>query len=110
MLSQLFRVKKVKEPLIKQEQIQSVVNTIKPFSSLSVYKGKGHLIKTNCKRMDSMDKLLLGFFILNSVLIISTAIYAPTVTNSTFFSVWQFLQLCLICYLGYRSSNRKKGK
>ena len=110
MLAKLFRVKKVKDPLIKQEQIQTVVNTIKPFSSFSVYKGKGNLIRTNCKRMDSMDKLLLGFFVLNSVLIISTAIYAPTVTNSTFFSIWQIMQLGLICYLGYRSSTRKTGK
>lgn len=96
--------------VFSSEAIRKIRQKIMPFSSFDVYIGKEDQIKSNYQKTDSRDKLLLATFIINSVLIIATAIYAPNVTNSVFFSLWQFGQFGLVCYLGYRSSKRKKAR
>ena len=62
--------------------------------------------KAGYHRLGEADKLLLLAFVLNSVMLVATAIYAPTVTTTWFFNGWQGVQF--LVYLAYRFTHRRQ--
>jgi hypothetical protein len=109
-LSKFFKKSVVCDPVCKQSTASKIRRLIMPFSELNVYISNRKKIRDNYKKVNKMEKMLLALFVFNSILLIATAIYAPTVTRTTFYSVWQIGQLGLIFYIAYRSTHRGRSK
>ena len=61
----------------------------------------------------AIRELLLLLFVLDTVLLVVVAIYAPQLTSSLGYSLWQFLQFAFLVYLAYRigkHKNQARGK
>lgn len=58
-------------------------------------------------RLGDGDKLLILLFVLNSIMLVATAIYAPTVTYTWFYKGWQGVQFAFMVYIAYHLSHRR---
>ena len=59
---------------------------------LDTYRGRKDEVKTNFRGLQPLDQLLLLLFVLDTVLLVVVAIYAPQLTGSLGYSLWQFLR------------------
>ena len=95
------------------ETAQKIRRRIMPFSELDTYRGRKDEVKTNFRGLQPLDQLLLLPFVLDTVLLVVVAIYAPQLTGSIGYSLWQFLQFAFLVYLAYRigkHKNQAQGK
>lgn len=91
------------------EQTQRIRRTIMPFSEVEEYRGRGNVARQNFRQMQQVNRMLLILFVLNSVLMCATAIYAPEATSSAFFYAWQGAQFCFLLVLAYRFGRKREA-
>lgn len=91
------------------EQTQRIRRAIMPFSDVDEYRGKGQVVRQNFRQMQQVNRMLLILFVLNSVLMCVTAIYAPKATSSAFFYAWQVAQFCFLLVLAYRFGRKHEA-
>lgn len=91
----------------KPETAQKIRRSIMPFTEVENYRGQSGEMKKNFRGLQPMDRMLLLFFILDSILLVAVAIYAPTLTGSLGYSLWQFAQSGFLLYLAYRIGKHK---
>ena len=91
------------------EQTQRIRRAIMPFSEVEDYRGKGTVARQNFQRMQQTNRMLLILFVLNSVLLCSTAIFAPEATTHAFFYAWQVAQFCFLMVLAYRFGRARRA-
>jgi len=77
-----------------------------PFSSISEYKEHTGEARANLRKLSKVDLVLLLFFVLDSIMLIATAIYAPQVTLTRFYTIWECVQLMFLFFLAYHFSHR----
>lgn len=91
------------------EQTQRIRRAIMPFSEVEDYRGKGTVARQNFQRMQQTNRMLLILFVLNSVLLCATAIFAPEATTHVFFYAWQVAQFCFLMVLTYRVGRARRA-
>lgn len=91
----------------KPETAQKIRRSIMPFTEVEKYRGQKGEIKKNFRGLQPMDRLLLLLFVLNSLLLVVVAGYAPALTGSLIYSLWQFAQFGFLVYLAYRIGKHK---
>lgn len=91
------------------EQTHRIRRAIMPFSEVEEYRGKGQAVRQNFRKMQRVNRMLLILFVLNSVLMCATAIYAPKATSSVFIYVWQAAQFCFLLLLAYRFGRKNEA-
>lgn len=88
------------------ETAKKIRQSVMPFSELGEHYENREAAKAGYRRLGESDKLLLLAFVLNSVMLVATAIYAPNVTTTWFFNGWQGVQFAFLVYLAYRFTHR----
>lgn len=89
------------------EQRQRMVNAMQPFASISELLGRRHEARANARRLGDGDKLLLLLFVLMSLILIATAIFAPDFTYSAIYCVMEAVQFALMVYIVLHFSRRR---
>jgi len=91
------------------EQTQRIRRAIMPFSEVEDYREKGTVARQNFQRMQQTNRMLLILFVLNSVILCATAIFAPEATTHAFFYAWQVAQFCFLMVLAYRFGRARRA-
>ena len=89
------------------ETAKKIRQKIMPFSELDAYRGRKEEVKSNFRGLQPMDQLLLLLFVLDTVLLVVVAMYAPRVTAGMGYLVWQCAQFAFLVHLAYRIGKHK---
>jgi hypothetical protein len=90
------------------ETAKKIRQSVMPFSEIGEHLEHREEAKAAYHRLGEGDKLLILLFVLNSIMLVATAIYAPTVTYTWFYKGWQGVQFAFMVYLAYHISHRRR--
>lgn len=90
------------------ETAKKIRQNVMPFSDIEEHWERREEAKAAYHRLGDGDKLLILLFILNSVMLVVSAIYVPPITSTWFYKGWQGVQFAFMVYIAYHLSHRRR--